>query len=264
MEHKVIDSERGSVNYWVAGYSAEALVFTHGATMDHGMFSSQVEFFSERYRTITWDVPGHGLSRPYRDFTLQNAAADLFSILDQEGFQHAHLVGQSMGGYIVQVCAYAHPERVATLTTIGSSPIAATYLTRMDRFLLSITPSILRMYPYNYLVTTIARQISVTTAGKTYALETLRGLTKAEIAHIMQRVYEGIDGYTGDIPRQIPLLITYGDKDVTGKVAEYSRNWADKENHELKVIPRAAHNANVDNPQFFNQALLEFLQDERK
>jgi pimeloyl-ACP methyl ester carboxylesterase len=80
----------------------------------------------------------------------------------------------------------------------------------------------------------------------------------------MQRVYEGIDGYTGDIPRQIPLLITYGDKDVTGKVAEYSRNWADKENHELMVIPRAAHNANVDNPQFFNQALLEFLQDERK
>lgn len=264
MGNRVLNTTRGQVSYQIDGTSGETLVFTHGATMDHGMFSSQVEFFSDRFRTITWDVPGHGHSRPYRDFTLQNAADDLFAILDQEGIERAHLVGQSMGGYIVQICAFDNPERVATLTTIGSSPIAATYLTRMDRFLLSITPSILRMYPYTYLVSTIASQISVTPAGKQYALDTLRGLTKAEIARIMQMVYEGIAGYTEDIPRQIPVLITYGEKDVTGKVAEYSQNWAEKGNHALMVIPRAAHNANMDNPGFFNQALLEFIQDKGK
>lgn len=259
-----LNTERGQVRYWISGESGAAIVFTHGATMDHGMFAQQEKFFSERYLTITWDVPGHGLSRPYKGFSLQNAAADLFSILDQEGIQHAHFVGQSMGGYIAQVCAYAHPERVSTLTVIGSSPITATYLSGMDKFLLSITPALLRLYPYNYLVATIARQISVTASGIKYALETLNGLTKAEIAHIMRMVYAGIDGYTADIPSQIPLLITYGENDVTGKVEEYSKIWAAKGGHELKVIPHAAHNANVDNPDFLNQALLEFVQDNEK
>jgi hypothetical protein len=62
----------------------------------------------------------------------------------------------------------------------------------MEKFLLSITPYTLRIYPCTYLFATIANQISVTPAWMQYAPDTLRGLTKAEIAHIMQMVYGGI------------------------------------------------------------------------
>ena len=53
MRQKFIPTDRGDVHYWVAGEGSEYLAFTHGATMDHGMFDRQVDHFSSRYRVIT-------------------------------------------------------------------------------------------------------------------------------------------------------------------------------------------------------------------
>ena len=57
-------------------------MFTHGATMDHGLFQHQIEYFAQQYKTIVWDVPKHGLSRPYEGFSLPKAASELIGILD--------------------------------------------------------------------------------------------------------------------------------------------------------------------------------------
>ncbi len=56
-----------------------------------------------------------------------------------------------------------------------------------------------------------------------------------------------------------PVLVTFGEQDVTGKVAAYCREWSRREDRPLKLIPEAAHNANMDNPQAFNATLEEFL-----
>lgn len=261
MRQKFIPTDRGDVHYWVAGEGSEYLAFTHGATMDHGMFDRQVDHFSSRYRVITWDVCAHGLSHPYEGFTLQHAAADLANILDAEGVEKAHLVGQSMGGYIIQILALQHPKRVKSLTVIGSSPIKTTYFSGMDKFLLKITPFLLRLYPYNYLINLIADQISVSHPSKTYALETLKKMTKGEIADIMGKVYFGLESGSDAVLLSIPLLITLGDSEVTGKVRQYSLDWATNEGRPLKVIPNAAHNANVDNPDAFNAILQAFLNE---
>jgi pimeloyl-ACP methyl ester carboxylesterase len=60
--------------------------------MDHGMFYPQVEYFAASYQVVTWDALLHGLSRPYRAFSLWHAADDLIQILDAEGIDRAHLV----------------------------------------------------------------------------------------------------------------------------------------------------------------------------
>lgn len=98
MNHKTISNDRGTVHYWVDGSADETILFTHGATMDHGMFDEQMEHFAKDYKVISWDVPAHGKSRPYADFTLQHTAEDLIQILDAESITQVHLVGQSMGG----------------------------------------------------------------------------------------------------------------------------------------------------------------------
>ena len=49
-------------------------------------------------------------------------ARDALRILDALGVGRAHLVGLSMGGGIAQELAAHHPDRVATLTLIASSP----------------------------------------------------------------------------------------------------------------------------------------------
>ncbi len=259
MVHKVVDGEFGKIHYWIHGDASELIVFTHGATMDHNLFQFQVDYFSKNYTVLTWDVPLHGLSRPYTNFSLDNAAIELFKIVNQENFSSVHLVGQSMGGYISQIFAVKYPGLVKTITAVDLSPVQGSYYSKMDRWLLSITPSILRLYPYKTLIQTIASQIAIDKHAQTYALRILEGFSKNEIAHIMGEVYQGLMQYNQDVVLSLPILIIYGEHDRTGKVKSYCDRWAERENRELRVIANAAHNSNMDNPASFNALLDDFL-----
>ena len=54
-------------------------------------------------------------------YTVQDMADDLFGLLDGLGIEQAHLVGASMGGFIVQTATLTHPERVLSQTLIMTS-----------------------------------------------------------------------------------------------------------------------------------------------
>jgi pimeloyl-ACP methyl ester carboxylesterase len=54
--------------------------------------------------------------------TFRDLAADAVGLLDAFGRVSAHLVGMSMGGGIGQLVALGHPDRVASLTVISTSP----------------------------------------------------------------------------------------------------------------------------------------------
>lgn len=49
-------------------------------------------------------------------------ADDAIRVVDAYGFPLAHFVGMSLGGMIAQLAALKYPARVASLTTISSSP----------------------------------------------------------------------------------------------------------------------------------------------
>jgi pimeloyl-ACP methyl ester carboxylesterase len=55
-------------------------------------------------------------------YTLDDMAADAVGLLDAIGIRAAHIVGASMGGFIAQLVALNHPERVLTLTSMISGP----------------------------------------------------------------------------------------------------------------------------------------------
>ncbi len=264
MPHQTIVGKNGTVHYWTKGKGEKCILFTHGATMDHGLFQPQMEYFSKSYRVISWDTPAHGRSRPYQNFTIQNAAQELVSILDEEQIKKANLVGQSMGGYISQIVALEHPDKVKAIVSVDSSPIQPSYYSALDNWLLSITPPLLKLYPYKYLVKTIASQIAMEEKAIAYAKEALHQLSKTEIADIMDSVYHGLQEYKVDFHLPCPILIVYGEHDHSGKVQAYSKRWAEIENRELKIIPNAAHNANMDNPDAFNKILEEFLSKDHK
>jgi pimeloyl-ACP methyl ester carboxylesterase len=58
----------------------------------------------------------------------------------------------------------------------------------------------------------------------------------------------------------MPFLLTHGDQDALEEIKEQASLWAQREpNRRYMVIPDAGHNANQDNPAFFNHVLLAFL-----
>ncbi|GAA2813985.1 alpha/beta fold hydrolase [Nonomuraea dietziae] len=56
-------------------------------------------------------------------YTWHDIKNDALAVLDAHGIDAAHVVGHSAGGVLAQWIAVEHPERVMTLTTIGSSPL---------------------------------------------------------------------------------------------------------------------------------------------
>ena len=59
---------------------------------------------------------------PHAAYRLDDMADDAVGLLDALGINSAHIVGVSMGGYLVQVMAINHPDRVLSLTVIMSGP----------------------------------------------------------------------------------------------------------------------------------------------
>ncbi|UCD83799.1 MAG: alpha/beta fold hydrolase [Deltaproteobacteria bacterium] len=92
------------------------LILAHGLGGDLTMWLAQVPVLSQRYRVITWDCRGHGLSEITEDgYSLQNFVDDQYKLLRYLGVEKAHVGGLSMGGLIAWTFALAHPETVTAL-----------------------------------------------------------------------------------------------------------------------------------------------------
>ena len=79
-------------------------------------------------RVIRYDVRDTGRSESYPPgepgYSLADLVEDAVGVLDATATERAHVVGMSTGGWIAQLLALGHPERVATLTLIASRPNA--------------------------------------------------------------------------------------------------------------------------------------------
>ena len=67
------------------------------------------------------DLGGIMAGRASPPYTLEDMAEDAVGLLDALWIRSAHVVGASMGGFIAQLIAIRHPDRVRSLTSIMSA-----------------------------------------------------------------------------------------------------------------------------------------------
>lgn len=261
MEKRFIQTPRGRVYYWTGGQAAglPPLVFTHGLTHDHTAFDPQVDHFCTQHTVITWDLPLHGESRPYSDFSYAAAADDLAAILDAEQIDRAVLVGHSMGGFVCQEFAIRFPERVMGMALLGTTPFGHVYYRGWERWLLTKAGAMAGWYPYRYLVHSIARNASRTDAAYQNLKVAASKLSKKEIQRSMDAAYRDFLERKEEVRFDCPVLLLLGEHDTTGLVKKYNHAWTERTGFPLKIIPDAGHCANLDNPAVFNRLLEEFI-----
>jgi 3-oxoadipate enol-lactonase len=112
------------LHFRVAGIpSAPPLVLANSLGTDARIWYSVIDRLAGRYRVISYDKRGHGLSgAPDGDYSLDDHVDDLYGLLGHLGIERLALAGVSVGGLIAQGFALRHPERLAALVLCDTAP----------------------------------------------------------------------------------------------------------------------------------------------
>src|ERR1700759_2724064 len=98
------------------------LVFLHGIGGAARAWRGQIATFSDRYRTMAWDMPGYGGSAALPSASIAALADALQDFLQAIGGPRPVLVGHSIGGMIVQQGLTRHPRDAAAVVLAQTSP----------------------------------------------------------------------------------------------------------------------------------------------
>ncbi len=97
------------------------MVFLHGWGDNRKIWRQQIKFFSQKYKVVAVDLPGHGDSS-WQRLSLDVLARDLVSLLKAQSVHDAVFVSSSLGGlFSLKVYALA-PALVDRMVFVGSLP----------------------------------------------------------------------------------------------------------------------------------------------
>ncbi len=251
-----------NINYEIYGREeGDVIMFSHSLGTNLLMWDPQIKALKDRYKLLCFDTRGHGESDvPDGPYTLEELAKDAVGLLDVLGIKKVHWVGLSMGGMIAQAVALNHPERLKSLILCDTAakvndedqPI---WQQRIDAVLehgmsALLQPTLERWFTPSFLekdppVVDLIRKLFLSTPVKGFVgcAEAIRRL------NYLDRLSE----------ISLPTLIMVGEQDMGTPVEvsqEMNRRIADSE---LVIIPSAAHLSNLEQPERFNAALLDFL-----
>ncbi len=256
-----VETRTGSIYYDVHGpVGAPAVMFLHGVAMDHRTFDEQVAALSDRYRVIVWDLPCHGCSAHIDNTpSYARSTADLaMDLLDELGIDRAVLAGLSLGSFVVQHAAHAYPDRVAAAVHISGGPLHPNYPAAL-KLIMPFTYLTIKLLPSQTVNRSFAVHKALAEDTIAYLMETTAQTGKDTVIHLTNEMTRDLVRGLPEPPTQ-PSLIIYGDHDLRF-IQHMSILWHERQpNSRLVEVPNAHHILNQDNPAYFNNVLLEFLE----
>jgi pimeloyl-ACP methyl ester carboxylesterase len=242
---------------------AAPLVFAHGLLWDHRMWTGQIEHFRGRYRCLSFDHRGQGLSSgagPACD--LDTLCEDTAALIRALGLPPVHFVGLSMGGFVGLRLAARHPTLLRSLSLLDSSADAepAEKLRRYRHLLWALMlvgarPLVSRLLPLMFGRSTLA---DPTRAGQLQQWRAEVAALPRKVRHAVRGVIER-DSMLAELPRiRCPTLVLVGEEDITTP-PEASERMAERiPDARLIRLPRVGHMCNLEAPRQVNAILDAF------
>jgi pimeloyl-ACP methyl ester carboxylesterase len=123
-----------SDNFTQPWRTPETVLMVHGNAESGLAWYGWVPHLAKDFRVLRPDFRGFGESTPMPEdypWTLDVLVADLIGFLDTLGVARVHVIGAKIGGMISLHLAATRPERVSSLTVLGT-PVSGATLSRAD------------------------------------------------------------------------------------------------------------------------------------
>jgi 3-oxoadipate enol-lactonase len=248
--------------YELTGHDdAPVVMLSHSLASSMIMWNPQLKTLESKFRVLRYDMRGHGKSdAPKGPYSLEMLADDAIALMDKLDIGSVHFVGLSIGGMIGQSLALNYQDRLMSVSLCDTS---------------SITPneaqSALKDRIAAVLKDGMSGQIDITMA-RWFTPSFLKS-GQREVKNISDQIAAtppaGYVGCTEAICQldyldrlaeiKLPTLIMVGEEDpgtpVAASIAIHERIVGSR----LVILPSAQHLSNIEQPEAFNRALLEFL-----
>lgn len=252
---------RNTVNiHYLRQGEGEALVLLHGLGSSSRDWEYQIPEFAKHYDVIAPDFRGSGQSdKPKGPYKISDFAEDTWALLDKLDITKAHLVGLSMGGATAFEMAARRPERVHNLVVVNCGPSFALSSPK-KWFELAMRLTVVRLLGMDKMGEVVGKRLfpnpeqaelkaqfqqRYTENDKQHYLWSLRSLAGWSVVERLARI-------------DAPALMVCAEHDYT-PVAEKQVAVDRLANGHLTVIKNSRHGTPIDQPEVFNQTVLEFI-----
>src|SRR5258706_5938716 len=253
----------GRFSYEAAGDAAlPPLVFLHGIGGAARAWRGQLNAFSDRYRTVAWDMPGYGGSAPLPTVSIAALAGALQHFLRQVGATKPILVGHSIGGMIVQQLLAKNPGIAGAVVLAQTSPAFGkpdgdwqksfidARLGPLDRgeTMVSLAPTLVRELIGD----------DPDASGMELARDCMASVPEASYRASMLALL-GFDQRQALKDIKLPTLVLSGSKDKNAPAPMMAKMASFMPAASYVELENVGHLVNLERPAVFNAALDQFL-----
>jgi pimeloyl-ACP methyl ester carboxylesterase len=233
---------QGARIYYAVYGKGDPVVLLHGGLGNSAHFGFQLPALIDQFQVIAIDSRGQGRSTKGKlPITYDLMAGDVVAVLDQLAVQRASVVGWSDGGEIALKLGIQFPDRVDRLFVFGANYDASGSKPR------SAPSSTFAAY-------TVRCRSDYQRLSKT-------GVPYTALVDALLPLWRNPTGITKNQLRGIkaPVLMADGDHDEVIVLDQIEEMAGLIPNGQLKVFESASHFALWQDPDSFNQAMVEFL-----
>jgi 3-oxoadipate enol-lactonase len=230
-----------------------------GTTMQ--MWRRQVPQLATRFRVLRYDMRGHGRSAaPAGAYSLARFGRDVLELLDLLGVEKAHFLGLSLGGYVGQWLGVHAPERIDRLVLSNTSPWlgpAPQWNARIDE---ALRAPDMREIAEGFLANWFPAAMR---AAQDPAIDEFRSMLHETDPRGLAGAFAVVrdaDLRRTDALITRPTLVIAGRDDTVTLASHGEQIAATIPGARLLVLP-TVHLSNVELPERFMQAVLDFLLD---
>jgi len=248
------------LHHVVAGpASAPALVLGPSLGTDVGLFEPQLDAFADRWRTVRYDLPGHG-GAPAEPgpYTVAALAAAVVDLVDDLGIERFHYAGVSLGGAIGQWLAIHSPQRLLSLAVCASAarfPDADSYRDRAAIVRAEGTEALVASRTGTWFTPRFATERP---DQATRLIDMLRSTSAEGYAGCCEALVDF--DVRADLGRiEVATLVVAGADDPATPVATLQEVADGIPGASFVVVPDAAHLVNAEQPEAVNEALAGHL-----